>query len=403
MKTKFYLIVFSCFLILATPACRKHSKEEIINPPEAGKELFVSAASAGSYTKLELQGIAVIKGFANYAPLIQYDVDFFKLTYKTTYNGNVIEASGLLGIPKNTPGTPALLSAQHGTMFSDADAPSNFPTGFSGFELFASAGFVTVIPDFIGYGTSKDIVHPYYDMKHSALAVVDLIKAAKYYLKTQNKSISEKLFLIGYSEGGYVTMAAQKEIETNTVHNLTLTAAAEGAGGYDITGMLAKIATVPTYADPSFLALFIQGYNTTYKYNRPLTDYFSEPYASAIPQLLDGSKNRDQVNSQLTMAPSSLFNTTFYNNLLNPAAETAFKAQVAANSFPMWYPKSPTRMYHGTADEDVFFETSQSTYDKFKAAGATNVTLTPIPNGTHKTSVAPMMLDALPWMKSLAQ
>jgi pimeloyl-ACP methyl ester carboxylesterase len=349
-----------------------------------------------------LQVIATLKGFGSFVPLIQYDVDFYKFTYYTTLNGSKIQASGLLGIPKNMPTTPALLSAQHGTMFSDADAPSNFPATFSGFELGASAGFVTIIPDFIGYGISKDIVHPYYDMQSSAAAVVDMIKAAKYYLKSQNKAVNDKLFLLGYSEGGYVTMAAQKEIETNKNHNLTLTAAAEGAGGYDLTTMLTKVATVPSYATPSFLALFIQSYNTTYAFNRPLTDFFMPVYAAKIPSLLDGSKTGDQINQELSTSPSALLSTAFYSSLTNPAAETAFKAKLALNSFPNWYPVSPTRMYHGTADEAVFYETSQTTYNKFIAAGSKQLTLTPIPGGTHTTSIVPVVLDALPWMKTLS-
>lgn len=403
MKTSIrnFGLVFLCLVAFAS--CKKHSGDDNTTDTTGGKDLYISAASAGSFTKAQLQAVAALKGFGAYVPLIQYDVDFYKFTYYTTLNGSKLQASGLLGIPKNTPTTPALLSAQHGTMFSDADAPSNFPAAFTGFELGASAGFVTVIPDFIGYGVSKDIVHPYYDMQSSGVAVVDMIKAAKYYLKSQKIAINDKVFLLGYSEGGYVTMAAQKEIETNKSHNLTLTAAAEGAGGYDLTTMLAKVAAVPSYATPSFLALFIQSYNTTYGFNRPLTDFFMPVYAAKVPALLDGSKNGDQINLELSTSPSALFSTAFYSSLTNPAAETTLKAKIALNSFPNWYPVSPTRMYHGTADEAVFFETSQTTYTKFISAGSKQLTLTPILGGTHATSVGPMILDALPWMKGLAQ
>jgi pimeloyl-ACP methyl ester carboxylesterase len=402
MKTsiKTFSFILLCLTIFAS--CKKDSDDNITDKT-SGKDLFVSATSVGSFTRLQLQAVAVLKGFGSFVPLIQYDADFYKITYYTTLNGSKVLVSGLLGIPKNMPTTPALLSAQHGTMFSDADAPSNFPSTFSGFELGASAGFVTVIPDFIGYGESKNIVHPYYDMQSSAATVVDMIKATKYYLESQKTVINDKLFLMGYSEGGYVTMAAQKEIETNKNHNLTITAAAEGAGGYDLTTMLAKVASVPTYATPSFLALFIQSYNTTYSFNRPLTDYFRPAYAAKIPALLDGSKNREQIDQELSTSPSALLNTAFFSSLSNPAAETAFKAKIATNSFPDWYPVSPTRMYHGMADEAVFYETSQTTYNRFISAGSKQLTLTPIPGGTHTTSVIPMVLDALPWMKTLAQ
>ncbi|MGF7081539.1 alpha/beta hydrolase family protein [Mucilaginibacter sp. UYCu711] len=394
---------FGCFFIVvfSLVGCVKHTddspKHEL-----AGQEFFVSATLSESLTKTQLMELATLKGLGGYMPLIQYDVNFYNFIYYTTYKGSRVKASGLLGIPKNMTKAPALLSAQHGTIFNDRDAPSNFPLAFTGFELFASAGFVTAIPDLIGYGISKDIVHPYYDMQSSASAVVDMLKAAKYFLQTKAVEVNSKVFLVGYSEGGYVSMAAQREIETNTGDNLTVTAAAEGAGGYDVTGILGKLATISTYANSSFLALFIQAYNTTYNYNRPLSDFFTASYATKIPQLLDGSKNGYQINTELNTTPSLLFNPTFYDSLSNLASEPIFKANVAANSFPNWYPISPTRLYHGTADQDVFFETSQSTYDKFIKAGANKLSLLPIPGGTHETSVVPMMLDALSWFKSLS-
>lgn len=409
MKRNLHLASYFVVLLLVFTSCKKNSFDAPIHtnnltyPSDPGYSLFVSATEIGTFTQAQLQSVATQRGFGDFAPLIKYYVDFYKIVYKTMYKGSLINVSGLLCIPKGLPVPPPLLSAQHGTMFAYADAPSNFPLAFTGFELFASAGFMTVIPDFIGYGASQGIVHPYYDMQTSGATVADMLVAVKYYLKTKSIPISSKLFLVGYSEGGYVTMAAQKEIETNPALNLTLTAAAEGAGGYDITGMLQKVGTLKTYPDPSFFALFVQGYNTTYGYKRPLTNFFKEPYADEIPGLLNGTKNSTQINAALTTSVTSLLNADFYCALTTPGEETVFKAQVAANSFPNWFPISPTRLYHGTADEDVFFETSQTTYLRFLAEGAQNVTFIPIPGGTHETSVEPMMLNVIAWFSALAQ
>jgi alpha-beta hydrolase superfamily lysophospholipase len=96
-----------------------------------------------------------------------------------------------------------------------------------------------------------------------------------------------------------------------------------------------------------------------------------------------------------------LFTPTFYAALGSSSSEPVLKQQLAANSFTDWVPRSPTRLYHGTADESVFYQTSVTTFNRFQAAGATNVTFTPIPGGTHQTSIAPMIADALPWLQSL--
>lgn len=390
------LAIFSV-LVIFFASCKKND--------DSGSSLtsgsFVSSTAVGSYTKANMQTLAALGGYANFSSLINYDVDFYKLIYKTDYKGTLIDASGLVAVPKNTGSAPSLMSAQHGTIFKDTEAPSNFPATFSGFEICGAAGFITAIPDFIGYGVSKDVVHPYYDQHYSGTAVVDMIKAMKTFLSKQGIQYNNRLFLVGYSEGGYVTMAAQKEIETHPEHKLTLTAAAEGAGGYDLGGMLSAITTTTSYNNPSYLALILQSYNTTYGWNRPYTDFFQAAYAAKMAALLDGSKTSAEINSELTTSPSALFNPTFFASLTNPAAEPALKQAIVTNSFGGWYPKSPTRMYHGTADVTVFYQTSVTTYNQFKAAGATNVELISIQNGNHGTSIQPMMLDVLPWIQSL--
>jgi hypothetical protein len=49
----------------------------------------------------------------------------------------------------------------------------------------------------------------------------------------------------------------------------------------------------------------------------------------------------------------------------------------------------------------VFFQNSKTTYDKLKAAGAKDIKFIPIQNGTHSSSIGPMMMDVIPWFKSL--
>ena len=403
MKTLFrplHLLLLATLLVGSLGSCRRTTEDPQPTQP-SGQDLFVSAQPIITVPKLQLQTLAALAGFGAFAPQLKYDAAYYKFLYKTTYKGQLIQVSGLLGVPLNTPTPPALLSAQHGTMFRQAEAPSNFPSTFTGFELFASAGFVTVIPDFIGLGASSNVAQPYYDKATSARTVVDMLKAAQYFLQQQKIATNKNLFLLGYSEGGYVTMAAQQEIETNPAHQLTLTAAAEGAGGYDLAGMLSGIATVPTYATPSFLALLLNGYNTTYGWNRPLSDFFQAPYAARIPALLDGTKDRATIDAQLTTSPAALFTPAFYTALGTASGEAVLKQQLTDNSFGGWVPRSPTRLYHGTADESVFYQTSATTAARFQAAGATNVTFIPIPGGTHTSSILPMMADALPWLQSL--
>ncbi len=98
---------------------------------------------------------------------------------------------------------------------------------------------------------------------------------------------------------------------------------------------------------------------------------------------------------------AALFNPVFLANLLNPTAEPVLKQATQNNSLLNCVPKSPTRLYHGTADVTVFYQTSETTFNKFKAAGATKVEFISIPNGNHQTSIDPMPSNALAWFQLL--
>jgi pimeloyl-ACP methyl ester carboxylesterase len=301
-----------------------------------------------------------------------------------------------VGLTESAP----LLSIQHGTTFVKDDAPS-VAGGYSGMELFAAAGYISLMPDFIGYGKSASVFHPYYDKEHSALAVIDMIKAAKQFLTKEDIQFNDKLFLAGYSEGGYVTLAAAQEIETNPDHELSISAVAAGAGGYDLKEMLSGISTNTYYSYPAYLAFVLMSYNNTYGWNKPLTYFFQQKYADALSTYMNGEFEGYEINQKLTTDLTKLFNPEFYARLKDPSQEVELKQAILKNSVDGWNTSVPLRLYHGTKDEIIPYHNSEVTLDNFKVAGSGQVTLTLIPNGTHGSSFMPMMQDFIPWFISL--
>ena len=391
-------------LLLATAilSCKKKaSKEE--EPTLPVKEIhFVSAAQAGpTLSKEDMQLRANFIGFGSRLnPLINYSSDFFKIVYKTTYQGKTIEASGLIGIPKNGPANPSIISGQHETRFLYTSAPSNFPVSSAGYEVLAGMGYVVVIPDYIGFGSSQNTFHPYYVREATAAAVVDMIKAGKEFLESRKFATSNRLFLVGYSEGGYATLAAQREIESNADHGLTVTGSAAGAGAFDLTTMLTEISQSEQSSATGYIAYLLQAYNVHYGWKRPLTNFFNEPYATNIPGYFNGQVDGPDVSRNLSSNLKNLLNPTFRTDLTATGKEAVLKTALRLNSFFDWYPKSATRLYHGTEDEIVPYKSTQTTYDSFKNAGAPNVTLIPVP-GTHVSAAINMMVNALPWIISI--
>lgn len=144
-----------------------------------------------------------------------YEVKQYRVTYQTLDgDGKLSTASGIIAVPQKPAGAKSpLLSFQHGTVFHDKEAPSNDTVATSPVNIIASLGFVVVAADYIGYGASQGKDHPYLQKDPSAAVVTDFIVAARQWLAEQRQPLNDQLFLTGYSEGGYVTLAAQQALE----------------------------------------------------------------------------------------------------------------------------------------------------------------------------------------------
>jgi pimeloyl-ACP methyl ester carboxylesterase len=367
--------------------------------PAEIKTYFVSATPMQEVPLPLLQLFAASTGYDEVGKTLKYGIKSYRLVYKTTYKGKVIDVSGLILLPKDRPDAAPIISVQHGTTFIKDEAPTT--SGPTGIELLASAGYIALMPDYIGYGESSAVFHPYYDKDHSARTVIDMIRAAKEYLVKQNISFSDDLFLTGYSEGGYVTLAAARAIESTPDYGLHLTGVAAGAGGYDLTDMLHGLTTNSHYSYPSYLAFVIMSYNSTNNWSKPLTYFFNQPYADALAKYMNGQYGGGFINSKLTTSVDKLFNTQFFSRLKTTDGEQELKQALIQNTVSGWKTETPIRLFHGAEDEIIPYHNSEATLESFKSAGSHQVTLTPIPGGTHGNSFVPMLEEIIPWLEML--
>ncbi len=392
-------------LVLTLAACGQEEVGPVLEPePKPEVNFLVSAEHLASLSKEEILLLGTTTEYQQYTRWIQYGMDIYRLTYRTTYHDQPTEASGLVCIPKGLSTAAPLLAGMHGTILDKASAPSNFNIknlkGRSQ-ELFASMGFITVIPDYLGFGASAKLFHPYYDAYYTGKASTDMLYAT-WELLADSIPHSHDLYIAGYSEGGYASVATLKYLEENdTTFNLVATAA--GAGGYDIMSMTENILTQGSYASPAYLVYVIYAYNITNQWNRPLTDFFKEPYASQIPMYADGSYTTSQVNNQLPKKVDELLTEDFLAGVAD-STETAFITALEENSVSNWAPKSALRLYHEQDDEIIPMRNSELTYQKMLALGATKTEdffyNDPEAN-SHGTGFIPMYKMVIPWFVSL--
>ncbi len=401
LKTSYSLL----FIIIITVFSSCITDDGPVNPGTEEPSKFVSYQLLAEISKNTLKVLlSTAEGFEPYADNIEFGVSIYQITYKTTYQGEEQLASGLISLPEGYTGEMPLLSAQHRTITAHRDAPSNFNTSnISGLEIFGALGYATLIPDFLGFGASKEMLHPYYNEEATATATIDMIFAGKEFLDSLNIPYNQQLFLVGYSEGGYATLATLKGIEENPDLGLQVTAAAAGAGGYDVKGMVDYLVRQDVYPTPGYLAFLIYSYQVTNEWSRPLTDFFQEPYASRIPELFSGELAATPIHERLNDTLSVLLNTTFLENSRN-GTETQFMDALVQNSVYDWEPQTPLRLYHEQDDEVIPIENSQTAYDTMLENGSSSVTYYPYDLATsHGDGFIPMVNQVIPWFKSLKQ
>lgn len=397
-----YLQKLGYVLALCSIISSCSDQEQVIPTPEPVDQYLVDAQFLQSFDKDQILLLASHTEYREYGHWIAFGIDLYKITYFTTYQDQVIEASGLLCIPKDLEAEAPLLAGLHGTIIDNSRAPSNFgnKSGLSGLEIFASLGFITVIPDYIGFGESEEIFHPYYDVLYAGKATTDMLQAVQEFLKEEKIPFHEDLFITGYSEGGYVAVSTLKYIEENNL-DFKVRATAAGAGGYHIKGLMEDVVDQGVYDSPAYLVYVVYAYNITNGWNRPLTDFFREPYASQIPAYADGSLSIGQLNSTLPKELDQLFTAAFLEGIKD-GTETAFIQALEQNSVHHWAPQSSLRLYHEEDDEIVPITNSEETYETMQSLGAEHTAYFPYDDATsHASGALHMYHMAVPWFISL--
>jgi len=335
----------------------------------------LTRAYIDTYTKLfsiskeNILEIVQNSEYGNLNEYLQYDISLYTITYNTTYKGQNIKASGLVAFPDTDQGMP-ILNFNHGTTSLHADAPTEDLIQYSFFSNAASAGYIFVIPDYLGFGISDNIVHPYYRSDITGQTIVDMIKATKELAAIEGYNFNGDVFLSGYSEGGFATMSAHYNMEKNNYSGLNLVASAPASGGYDITGMLDYFISKETYHVPYYIAYVAMGYKTSYDWSLPLSSIFNEPYASIIPEYFNGKYSGYEINSVLSDDMSELLTSNFINNIYTDADLKIIVDAFEENNLDQWVPKNKMIMYHGTDDITVPYQNSVDTYNSFISLGA---------------------------------
>lgn len=360
---------------------------------------LVSVSTIHQYNSAEITQIFQNMGFTD-PESVPNSIQALKITYVSPdHNQQLIELSGALIFPDDNLAHP-LMSIQHGTVTKRTAVasvnPVNSSAGMCGL-IAAALGYVTLVPDYAGFGES-DEMHPYMHAESLANSVIDFIRAARTYCDQHNILLNEDLFLAGYSEGGYASLASQKKIETELSDEFTLTAVAPMAGPYDLQAIARHILQGNSYDWPAYVGFLFAAYDEIYSFGN-LSEVFDSPYDQQIPGFYNGDNELFEINNQLPQTISELIRLDFRESFIE-GSEIDYSTRFEENSLLNWSPITPTRFYHGMADSTVPYVIAEETVANLIENGASKVELVGFPDANHSTAGLPAFLAMLDWFST---
>jgi hypothetical protein len=248
-------------------------------------------------------------------------VDFYYLQYNTVGGkGEATTASGALMVPTGSApqcsgGRPIVLYA-HGT---DTDRATNIAdiTNTSNTEgaliaaMFAAQGYIVVAPNYAGYDTSTLPYHPYLNADQQSKDMIDALTAARTALPnslTTSTTDGGKLFITGYSQGGYVAMATHRAMQAA---GMTVTASAPMSGPYALEAFgdavfYGQVNIGATVFTPLLITSYQNAYGDIYQ---ALTDVYEANYAPKMADVLPSTTPIATLFSNGTLPETALFNS----------------------------------------------------------------------------------------------
>ena len=307
---------------------------------------------------------------------------------KTSASGGIMVPSGT--DPVCTGPRPVLLYA-HGT---STDKNKNMASPQDGeaalvAAMYAAQGYIVVAPNYAGYESSPLPYHPYLNLEQQAQDVVDALTAARKGFAAIKANADSKLFVSGYSQGGFVSMAAQRKLQ---LAGTPVTAGAHLSGPYNLgrfgdavySGNVNLGATLFSpllntsfqrtygnlYATPSemYEATFATGIETLLPSTTPLNTLLSSGKLPATALFAADSQPKP-AGFEIFFGSPNLIKTSYRNAVLadavanptnpqHPLRVAAYKNDLLAQN---WTPAQPMLLCGGKGDPTVFFDANTST------------------------------------------
>lgn len=290
-----------------------------------------------------------------------------------TYTGHDVDGkpltqSGKVLLPASGP-IKNMLIVSHYTIGANYECPSeSFPLE----GILAAKGYAVVIADYIGFGVTRDRIHPYMHVSSTARSVVDMALAVKPYLEhIGRKPESDEVILLGYSQGGSTTLAVMHLLQQHYRAEFPIKKVYAGGGPYDLAATY-DISMMEDYTGiPCAIPMIVQGINVGENLGLNLADFFTPTLNERFDEWVNSKQYTVKaINIMMNANKVSDLMTEVGRDKNNPNTARLYKAMMH-NSVLNFIPHSPVYIFHSTQDTSVPFVNALKAEHYFKGKDVT--------------------------------
>lgn len=280
---------------------------------------------------------------------------------------NPIMLSGKVILPADLKFKRYIL-VSHYTIAANEEAPSQT---FSLEALLVSLGYALIIPDYLGYGITADKIHPYLVMENTANNVLDMYFQVLPFMEAAGLAPEhDDIYLMGYSQGGAVTMGVQHMIETRYADQVKIRRVFAGGGPYDVKATYDKFIETNYASYPCAVPLMTQGVVIGNNLNLDLETILQPRIYENLDEWINSKK-------YTTAQINELIDTHITSELLTPIGmdRTSYEISELYKALTLnsilsysWTPKAPVFIFHSIDDDIVPYENATLAKSKWQNA-----------------------------------
>lgn len=344
-----------------------------------------------------IDGVGLLRGLTE--SLTASTVHQVSGTYRSVdAYGKPVTLSGAVYYPEGRP-LKGIIVSGHYTVCADFEVPSQ---SCHTDAWLATKGYLLVMPDYMGYGSTADSIPPYMQADLTARHMIDMALAVRSFVASRGLIVqSPDIILAGYSQGANAAIHAMRLLEDPTGYpeyadaKMGIRKCYLGGGPYFISAFYQHCVEKNYIAIPSSVPLLILGMNVGRKgYDRldPKFFFSERTYANYEDWILSKRYTLDQLNDMIGTSRLDSILSKNACDLNYPRTRKFYLSLFAHDVPPSFVPKAPLYVFHSKGDDIVAFYNAERLQSQLEKAHATNVTYDFDDYGIHGMGYARFLL-----------